>query len=865
MNQQKHHKEHHKPPRLPAYILGWLLNDERETPLGDFEEFYNQLAASEGVWKAKWWYWGQVLRLLPDQIYEKLLWGLSMFKSYLLLGARTLRKNKLASTINIVGLSAAVGCAITIFLLIQEVTIDDFHENGERVFLVEHIVEESSRQELRGSAPTPLGPALKADFPQIEHAVRLAEETATVRATTYAFQETISFVDTGFFDVLTFPLQQGQTAALTDPSAVIISADVAAKYFRDQDPIGQTFEIKFSNQYSELLTVQGVAAPFPDRASLTFDFLVGYNKRFAAGLAQKDDWASFTAGTFIQLRDGADHSAIENQLATYLPVQHAVAGETGQIHAFFLENIQHPNIIQAWNVKDRVMAAFPLWEMAGFALIGLLVLLISCFNYITISLGSAAGRLKEIGIRKTAGADRRQLVMQFLTENLLLCYLALLGGILIAWAIVLPFWHNLTSMQLTLDFMSNWGLWLFLGGLFAFIGLISGSYPAFYISSFEPNTILRGKLKLGEKKRLTRVLTTIQFTLTIITICISLFIVSLENTLTGGDWGYYAAQSVVIPDLSPDQYKRLHNEASSLPGVVQTGGAAHHIGASLNAALVQIDGEEQEAAFYGVGQSYLNTMGIHVVTGRTFGDDFSAEGATGVVINQTLAATQQWSDPEGQLLRLNGESYTVLGVVEDFLLHPIVGKAQPAIFSLTPTENHRYLALQVEEGAVDRIVKTLQSTWNEEFPGIDFNYFPQKEVFYEFDFMIELTQKFSYYLGLFALLVSCMGLFGMASQRVSQRMKEVGIRKTMGASAFHVIFLVNRSFLTMLGVATLIATPLCYFSLRFLLEQAPATIPLSLSPFLLSNLLVFLVAAASLSTQTRKLLNVRPAEVLRYA
>lgn len=860
MKQQKHHT----PPRLPARLLGWLLKDRWETPLGDFEEAYNVLASTEGVFRARRWYWGQVLRLLPDQLYEKFYWGLSMLKNYLLLGFRTLKRNKLASTINIVGLAAAVGCAITVFLVIQALTIDDFHVNGERVFLVEHVVEDDGVAELWGTSPIPLGPALASDLPQVEYAVRFAEQAAEVRATSYAFQEKIAFADPGFFDVLTFPLKHGEPSALTDPAAVIISTEMAEKYFPKEDPMGQLLQINFGDGQSEAFTVQGVAMPFPERASMTFDFLLGYEKRFSLGLAQAGDWQAFTDGTFVQLRQSADREVVEAQLSQYLTVQQA-SGEATQVQSFFMENIQDSNVFLAWKVHRRAMSSFPIWEVAGFVLIGLLLLLVSCFNYINISLGSASNRLKEIGIRKTSGAERRQLIAQFLTENLLLCYLALLGGIVIAWAFIIPLWHNVTSMQLSLSLLSNYQLWLFLLGLFAFIGLISGSYPAFYISSFEPIEILRGKLRLGRQKRLTRVLTTVQFTLTVFTICLSLFFSSLGNTLLGGDWGYNEAQSLVLPDLNEQQYARLKHAARTLPGVALVAGAEHHIGSSMHARHINTNGEEKEVAFFGVGPAYLDAVGINLAAGRAFGPAFPVTGATGVVINQTLATQQGWDDPIGQQIRLEDDTYHVIGVVEDFLLHPILGKAHPALFGLSETENHKFLTLQVAHGNVDPVVESLKAMWLQEFPGMDFVYYPQTEVFQNFAFMLELSQSFSRYLGIFALFISCMGLFGMASQRVGQRMKEVGIRKAMGASTLHIIFLVNRGFLVMLGLATLIATTVSYFGLRAILQTAPSDIPLSVMPFVFASLLVFCVAAASLTSQTRKLLNVRPAEVLRYA
>lgn len=289
-----------EPPRWSALLLGWLLKDAWETPLGDYEEYYNELAAERGERLARWWYRGQVLRLLPDQLLEKALWGTLMLKSYLLLGFRNLRKNKVAASINVVGLSAAVGMAIAIFLFMQEIfPKGNTHENGDRVFLVGHTVERHDEQQTWGTSPVPLGPILAAEFPQVERAVRFASQGALVRSNRNTFKEEISFADVGFFEILTFPLRQGEPAALTDPSAVIISSDMAAKYFRDQDPMDQPLEITYENGWVESLIVKGVAEAFPTRSNMRFDLLVGYEKRLAAGLASLEDWGSFTDGTFI--------------------------------------------------------------------------------------------------------------------------------------------------------------------------------------------------------------------------------------------------------------------------------------------------------------------------------------------------------------------------------------------------------------------------------------------------------------------------------------------------------------------------------------------------------------------------------------
>jgi ABC-type antimicrobial peptide transport system permease subunit len=678
-----------------------------------------------------------------------------------------------------------------------------------------------------------------------------------------AIRETLAFADVGFFDMLTFPLAQGSGSALADPNSVIISEDMAAKYFRGQDPLGQEVVITYENGTVESLIVRGVAEAFPVKTSLTFDFLVGYEKRLTAGETSLEDWAAFTDGTFIQFKHADDEATVAEQMERYVAVQNE-ANESWQVRSYFLDNIQHPDMFAAWNTQDRLLNAPPIWESIGVGLIGLLVLLITCFNYITISLGSAARRLKEIGIRKTAGAEKRQLVGQFLTENLVLCMLALLGGLVIARALVLPYFYNLTSMQLNLDLFGNPGLWIFFVGLLAFIGLVSGAYPAFYISSFQPAEIMRGKLRIAEKKGLTRTLTTVQFVLTIMTISISLFVVSLNDTLKEKDWGYAEEQTVVIPIFNQEQYTRMQEEASQLSQVAQVAGAAHHVGATRNVMTVETDGAEMQTLYYGVGPTYLSTMGMRVAAGRAFGATFTPDGPASVVINQTFAAEQGWTNPLGKQVRIKDQPFEVVGVIEDFMIFPLEGEAFPVVFGLAPDDRFGYMTVRVQNEAFEPVIASLRTTWEQHYPAMSFAYYRQTEVFQEYDLILNLTLQFTRYLGLFALLISCMGLFGMASQRAAQRIKEVGIRKAMGASATQVVFFVNRGFLAMLAISTLIATPISYLGLSAALNLVPIEIPLGAAPFVLSNAVVFLLATLSLLMQTKRLVQVNPAEVLRY-
>ena len=864
-------RRHETPPRVAAWMLGWLLSDVWETRLGDYEESYNERAAAEGTRAARWWYRGQVLRLIPDRLYEKSYWGTVMFKNYLLLGFRNLRQEKVASSINLVGLSAAVACAVALFLLLQEInTHDDFHENGDRIFLVGHTVARDGGPERWGTAPSPLGPTLAADFPQVERAVRFAEHPALVQTEGGTFHETVSFADAGFFEMFTFPLHYGRGTALSDPNAVILSAEMAVKYFGTDDPMGQTLVVTLAPATADqslpepgvrkTLTVAGVAAPFPPRADFQFGILVGYENRHAAGVTDLDDWATSTDATFIQLRRSEEAGPLAEQLDRYLPVQNA-ADERWQAQSFFLDSIQHPDWLTAWQIEDRALQAPLLWESLMFGLIALLILLVACFNYITISLGAAARRLKEIGIRKTVGAHRAELVKQFLTENLLLCFLAVLGGLVMAWTITIPFLNSLLHRPNPLDIVNLLDFWPLLVGLLLFLGLVSGSYPAFYISAFQPTVILRDRLRLGEKKGLTRTLTVVQFTLALITICLSIFTASLDDQLLGGDWGYDQTDLLVIATASPDHYDWLQREAARLPQVNQMAGAAQPIGSASKPVPVRIDGVEQQAFYFGVGPEYLHTLGIEATVGRGFSTAFSADSVRSVMVNQTFAAQNNWTDPVGESVEIDGRSFSVVGVAEDFLLAPMAGKAQPVVFGLVDAAQYRSLTLRVANGTSDAVANTLQARWEDAFPDIAFASYPQADAFARES--MNGVSRFITYLALFALFISCMGLFGLASQGAAKRVKEIGVRKALGASPVQIVLLVNRGFLVMLGLAALIATPLCYLGLRAMLYAAPVELSLGAAPFVLSNALVFVLAAATLSLQTSKLVKVRPAEVLR--
>lgn len=789
-----------------------------------------------------------------------------MLQIYIKLAIRNLLANKLVTAINITGLSIAIGCSIVVFLFLKNyITLDNFHENGDRIFMLEHVVENEGQEEIRGTSPMPLGPALATDFPQVERAVRVDMQGARVFLEDRRFDELVFFADPGYFDMFTFPLQTGSPAALNEPDAVILSDAAARKYFNGEDAMGQSVTLVFENQLKKVFTVKGVAAPFPENTGFAFDILAGFHTLAGAGMADTADWKTHTRGAFVQLRNGADIGVLAGKMDRYV-AQYNANNREEPIKSFVFDNLNHPNA-GAYNVQRRpTEAAHPLL-IAVFALVALMMMALSCFNYINIALGHIGKRLKEIGIRKTVGGRKMQLVGQFMTENLLLCFFALLAGLVLAKMALAPFLNSVfvDEMQISLAFDKNYALWVFLFGLLIFTAIASGAYPAFYISAFQPVSIFKGKQQFSGKKGVTSVLLPIQFVLAFSTVIIGVVLTAAGWYWKDAPWGYQPDQTLVVRLDSAGQYAFLKNEAERSPRVLGVAGAASHVGESYSRETVLNGVEKTDVIRYDVGAGYFEAAGLRLKAGRFFDERRPAEDAGAVVVNETFVKKQDWTEAIGQEIRTEEQKAAVVGVVEDFKLFGS-GAARPAVFHLAGPGQFNYLAIRHEAGADKTVQAFMKSAWERLYPATPFNYFRQAAVFDDFYRGFGNVARVFHYIAGLALLIACMGLFGLAAQNYSSRLKEVSIRKVLGANTFNIILLVNRRFLVLLVTAGLIATAICYTGAQLLVRQAQeftGELQLGIAPYLLANLLVLLAAAIAVGGQTWQLARTAPVEALR--
>jgi len=808
-------------------------------------------------------FWGKIRR--KGTFVKTFIHEMNMWKSYFKLAWRNLLKNKLASFVNMVGLSTAIGCCIVAFLFTDLFYArDSFHENAENIFLVRHTIEAGNgKTELWGDSPAPLGPALQDDFTQVERAVRIQSGNGYVLYEDNVFEENLRFVDPGFLEMFTFPLKYGLTTSISENNAVVMSEALALKYFGPVNPIGEQISIRFNDTTMVSYLVQGVAEKLPDKASFSFDLLVPFENLQSLELQDIEDWTQLVTATFIQLNNPNAVTSIEAGMERYRTHQNTVSPER-PILDFVC--VPLPDMAKtAHNVRHRLsfLATNP-GQVVYTLVTGLFLLFLSCFNYINIAVTSASHRLKEIGIRKVVGSTRTQLITQFLSENLLLCFLAMMFGILIAETILAPGFNRLFGVfNLHLEYSSAI-TWYFLVGLLLLTGVGSGAYPAYIISRFQPDTIFRGRQKISRKNTLSGVLLTFQFTLAFITLFSSIVFLQVNLYLQQRSWGYDEDRLLVVPLSGNDQYQRLKDVVERHPGVELVAGTSSHIGASYGKAVIEHFEKEYAVSHFEVGIDYVETMGLNLLDGRSFDRVYGTDMDRAVLINEQFLRTLGWENALEKRIRYNEVEYEVVGVLEDFHYLNLGDSIDPAFLRLSPEDDYSYLVVRAYDQAGYQVRDFLNETWRDLFPDSPFEGYGQETVFEEFLRNMVGLMKMSIAIGLITLIITCMGLLGLVSLNIVRRTKEISIRKVLGAGIYHVVEIINRELIVVLVIGTVVGTPFCYWAFQSFLDYLfPYHQNLNVLPFLVVVVIIFVTTVMTIAVQVYRAATRNPVKALR--
>ncbi|WPR73589.1 ABC transporter permease [Algoriphagus sp. NG3] len=768
-----------------------------------------------------------------------------MWKNYFKIAIRNLSKNKLHTGINLIGLTLGLGVSTLIFFFVQfESNFDDFHSESDQIFRIQRF--ESEDGEINASFSTPIitAPTFAEEFSQVTHTTRLVSGAAQAYLDEEITQnQPYLMVSPEFLEIFSFRLLQGaKEQVLQDKFSVVITEEISKKYFGDANPIGKSLLMKMGDNYEEY-KVSGLLENLPANSSIKFEVLMNdRNLDFNVAEQNQNSWFNVYGDTYVKLNNASDkvsvEAGVENMMKKVLGEQYK-PGE----YTFTLQPIAEMHLTENPD-PGMVETTRPslLWILAGIAF---LILLIACINFTTMAIGRSATRAKEVGVRKTMGADFGQLVFQFLTEAFLTTIAALVFGLILAEAL-LPVFNNLFDKQLDLVYGPT--QLLILGGLVVLITALAGAYPAFFMSSLKPIKVLKGNLSIRfGKQALRKGLVAFQFFISFVLIASTLIMVNQMEAIRDYDLGFDQDMVVLvdIPDVPSTSFVKSINESfaqaekyrQALEGrsEVQSAGitiATYGDDAFWDGGFPTEDGKQFNFRLNFVGGDYLKTLGLELVSGRDLNSEAGSDG-NAVLINETFAKAMKWEDPLGESLPSNKiDNHEIVGVVKDFNHNSLYKEIEPVILAKSPEAVFSGInMLMISSGTNPKVMvkgsgtdfevfKTmLENEWNRVFPMEAFSFSFLDEAVQKEYVADERLGKMVFLAACIAILIAAMGLFAMAALSIAGRTKEIGIRKVLGASSWSISWMFNKEFLIITVVGVLVALPLSLYFMQGWIEQ----------------------------------------------
>jgi putative ABC transport system permease protein len=791
-----------------------------------------------------------------------------MIKSYLKIAWRNLVKDRQFTVLNLVGLSVGLACSLLIGLwIVDECSMERYNANDARLYQV--MVDQKGDDGIRVGTGTPgiLAAALRADIPEVADASEVMPASWFQQGGVAGYgdkklQARPQYVDSNFFAVFSCPWLAGEEKQLfADKQGIAISSAYAAKLFgTDRDVIGKIIhyeEYEFTGDF----VVRGVFQPNPANATEQFDLLFNYalvpEKR--SGLKE---WGNYDPNTFVLVRPGTNIALLNKKIAKFL-VQ-----KSGQTYApdIFLAKFSDRYLYNRY--ENGVQSGGRITYVHVFTLLAIFILVIACINFMNLSTAKAAYRAREVGIKKVVGASRRMLILQYLGESVLLSLLSLAGALVLLW-FLLPSFNTITGKTLSLHWDPVFASGLL--GIAVVTGLFAGSYPAFYLSGFRPVAVLKGAVRnsLGELWA-RKGLVVFQFTLSVIFIAGVLVIYRQITYIQSRDLGY-SRENVIHFDIpfSMDSAKlatasAFVGELRNLPGVVNAGSYAHDLMGNhgLISDLNWVGRDPNQHIDYAnieVGANFLETAGIKLVAGRYFSQNANASHE--IILNQTAIRAMGLKDPIGTMVKFWDQTREIVGITADFNFESLYQQVKPAFFQVYPVGPS--VMVRLRAGSEEQAIAGIRAAYARFNPGMAFEYAYLDEDYARWYASELRVGVLSRYFAALAIIISCLGLFGLAAFTAQKRKKEIGIRKVIGASTVRVAYLLSREFLLLVGLSIVIAFPLVAVGMHRWLDQFAYRAPIGMDIFFYTAATALVITLATISFQAVKAATANPAEALR--
>jgi putative ABC transport system permease protein len=806
-----------------------------------------------------------------------------MFKNYFKIALRTLWKSKGFSAINIIGLAIGLATCLLIMLFVHdELSYDRYNKKADRIYRVDGDIKFGGNHFILAVAPDPLGPTLKKDFPQVEQFTRFRVNGGLLikKGNENVQEEHVVFADSTLFDVFTLPMLDGSPAtALQLPNTVVITETMARKYFNTTQAAGKTFIINNRHNY----TVTGVIKDIPAQSHFNFDFFVSMS---TLAESRNNNWVSNNFNTYIVLKEGADPKKLEAQFDAL--VEKYVGPQIMALMSIDLDEFKKSGnydrllltpLTSIHLHSDKVAelgANSSIQYVYIFSAIAFFILLIACVNFMNLSTARSSNRAREVGVRKVLGSLKYSLVNQFLTESILISFIALVLALVLAF-IMLPYFNQLSAKNIKLNVLASPWLLPVLLMLVLITGLLAGSYPAFYLSSFKPIQVIKGKLAAGFKtSRLRSGLVVFQFAISIILIIATMVIYKQLHFIQSHKPGFNRDQVMVIHNSTPlgNKAKVFREEVIKLRGVdnaTLTGYLPTNGWRNDNPVFADPTLDQKRAVSmqtWDVDEQYIPTLGMELVAGRNFSKDFPTD-SSGIIINEAALRLLGFTDPIGKPLYfmrdLNKKddvsNLHIIGIVKDFNFSSMRQQVTP--LALLLNANNGNMALRLSSTNLHQLVAQIENKYKNMAPGEPFNYSFMNE---DFNNLYRTEQRMGVIAISFsalAILIACLGLFGLAAYAAEQRTKEIGIRKVLGATVSHITAMLSKDFLKLVIVAAVIAFPAAWWFMHSWLQDFAYRTSIPWWVFIMAGIVAALIAVVTVSFQTIKAALSNPVKSLR--
>lgn len=793
-----------------------------------------------------------------------------MLTSYFKIALRYLAKSKVYSFINIAGLSLGLACAMLILLFTKdELSFDAFHENANSLYQVTVDVRfpDGSSMEKMGMSSILLGPYLKSNLPEVQSSLRIAKAFWDVKLGDGVQSQSVMLADSNFFNLLTFPLLQGNAkTALKQPHSAVISEDLAARHFGTGDAIGKTLLFDAGGGFKPY-TVTGVAQRIPQNSSIQFDVVLPLMP--APEELGNDRWAGIDVNTLLQLFPGSDAASAANKIQHMFESVSKDAFEpvrAAGFNAMFYHNLQP---LKDTHLSQEFKAAFgfekgsnPMYSyiLSGIALF---ILIIACINFVNLTIARSIKRAKEIGIRKVVGSGRQQLIGQFLGESFLLCCFSFSGALLLA-QLALPLFNEMTNKALSLSYLMDVNLMMGYLVLFLVTALLAGFYPAIVLSGFNPVQTLYNQFRLAGKNYLQKGLVIFQFTLATVMILGTLTIYFQFEYLTHKDLGYNSDYLVHVPNrnLTPREAKVFGEQLMKNTNIIS---AAPFRQGTMNA---KVSGDSiMQFTYESVDETFVDMLKLQMVGGRNFSSQFPSDSSKAVLVNEAFVKVAGLKDPIGHEIDffLTGEKKRIVGIVKDYHFASLREVIGPQCFAARPDDHasYRQMLIRIKPNSETHSLPYIEQTFRKLFPMQPYTYQFDNDQNHQ-QYAAEAKWKQVILLGsLLTIFISAVGLFGLSILTAEKRFKEIGIRKVLGASVRGIVLTLSRDFILLISLALLIAMPIAYYGGTRWLETYPYRTNIGLPVYVGTIVLVLIIALTTISYQSIKTALMNPVESLK--